>query len=145
MQRLAPLLLIPLLACNGDADTLVDTEDTDDTEELAKFALTFDGTGYDTNDGQTIYVQVVQDGTLLLTGEDNAVVTMGAFSFSFDEAITETHGYSVYYYIDVNADSACVATDDTTGFVWFGDVAAAHAIDLSPGINEPADTSCVVF
>ena len=144
-MRFAPFFLLPLLACTGAETDTVDTEDTEDTVELAKYTLTFEGKGYDTNDGQKISVLVVQDGTLLQTGAADSFIAAAPFSFTFDEAITETHGYSVYYFIDVKEDSLCVAGDDTTGFVWFGEVAAAHDIDLTPGLNEPADSSCAVF
>lgn len=138
LARALPFALVVLSACAGGGEV-------EDTGPPETFGLTFSGSGYDAHDGLTIRTLVLEDGTLDERGTGEAVITGGVFSFDYGgEALTEGEGYSILWYIDSNANATCEGDGvDVTGFFWFGDVANAWDVAVTPGApNEPTDVSC---
>ncbi len=103
--------------------------------------LSLQGAGFDDVEGQVIHVWHDPDLPTDFGGE--AVITQGAFSFSWEEAVyvSDTTTSLLLFFIDLDGDQRCSAAADLTGAAspaWNGDLLdPAFSASISPPLTDP--------
>ena len=124
-RLLLPLLLVGLVACDGD-----DPMDTTPTYDLT---FTGDDTFQGAHGGQTIHVGIREGSGTLVASETGTVSSTAepAFSFTFTNVLEEGEDYDLEYWIDSNfGDSGTQGVCDPP------DVDHQWEIGLAPVMND---------
>jgi hypothetical protein len=74
--------------------------------------LTVEGAGFGASDGLTVYVGIVEQGSVGLVWDDSTVIQAGAFELVGAGVLTKGKLYNLHYFVDKNANAACEATPD---------------------------------
>ena len=110
-KSIVSLACVALLACSDD-DAGGKSPPPGGDNGPYNLIFTGDATYGTAHDGATVYIAIVEDGTGDVVATDDVVITAAGFSFTFTDVLTRGVTYRADYYVDVNADGACVTTDD---------------------------------
>lgn len=131
-------------AADTDDTDVADTDDTDapDTDDTdagdTLFTLTFDGSGYDPHDGQTVALAIHDTDGFALTGGGMATVAGGTFTITVADKLEDGKSYAIDWFADMNNNKKCDADDHAwhmeigpvTADVAHSDTHDAAAIDM---------------
>ncbi len=146
-----PILFAGLAAC-GDDDDPIDPGNGNGEPETYTLTVTGDDSFGSEHADDDVHVDVEDEGGDLVETESGTVSADGdAFSFTFDDALTEDEDYTVRYWIDASdagTQGVCDPAGDEPSPDYTGTVditGASEDVDETVSFDSEATTDCADF